>query len=68
MKRRPSYLIRAIKTRDDMILRLNGSLAFYDGSESNPAVKSIIEARRRDLDRAFDAVDKAEARYRKETK
>jgi hypothetical protein len=66
MKRRPSYLIRAIKSRDEMILRLNGSLAFYEGRESDPATKNIIEARRKDLDRAFDAVDEAQARYRED--
>jgi len=66
MKRRPSYLIRAIKTRDNMILRYNGSLAFYEGRESDPAAKKIIDARRRDLDRAFDAVDTAQARYRED--
>lgn len=68
MKRRPSYLIRAIKTRDDMILKFNGTLAFYEGKESDPSAKMIIEDRRKALDRAFDEVDVAEARYRKESK
>lgn len=68
MKRRPSYLIKALKERDSAILRFNGTLSFYEGRESDPAAKKIIDARRRDLDRAFNTVDAAEARYRKETK
>ena len=64
MKRRPKYLLDALKERDRRILELDGARELYEGRENDPATRALLTARYNALDAAFNAVDRAQARYK----
>ena len=67
MNRRPKYLLDAIKERNRQIDRLDGTRELYDGMEADPAIRAIINQRYTALEAACNAVDRALARYNRES-